>query len=246
MITFLPYTDMEKVAQCLDDKRLGAQRYEAWSILKWLRNPTVHPNALKAGYCAMWKGYEMALAKYVICMLLEWEKRGYKNDKMQPNSPELLFFTADDADADEDNNPPLPPWWGNQILHSYHRHALMAKLPEYYQKFDWTEDGSKYNGSYMWPVQRDTDSRWIIRWPKALKLPSILILDDKDKVGAVQDNDDLQKQKKPSSTAASQGRKTSQSKRKREKKMVQSTKEKVEHKRGGKRIKLRSGKQIQF
>ena len=39
MITFLPSANFDECARVLDDKRLGGQRTEAWSILNWLRNP---------------------------------------------------------------------------------------------------------------------------------------------------------------------------------------------------------------
>ena len=37
MITFCPCSNMEDIPSTLDNKRLGGQRTEAWSILKWLR-----------------------------------------------------------------------------------------------------------------------------------------------------------------------------------------------------------------
>jgi hypothetical protein len=36
MQTFMPYSDFEKTARCLDNKRLGKQRVEAWQILNTL------------------------------------------------------------------------------------------------------------------------------------------------------------------------------------------------------------------
>ena len=40
MQTFLPYEDFTKTAQCLDYKRLGKQRVEAYQILRILKNIT--------------------------------------------------------------------------------------------------------------------------------------------------------------------------------------------------------------
>lgn len=37
MNTFLPYADFQKSAQCLDNKRLGKQRVEAWQIYLTLK-----------------------------------------------------------------------------------------------------------------------------------------------------------------------------------------------------------------
>ena len=57
MQTFLPYNDFKKTAACLDNRRLGKQRVEAYQILRiisgkrtsggWLRHPAV----------LMWKGF---------------------------------------------------------------------------------------------------------------------------------------------------------------------------------------------
>ena len=51
MQTFLPYADFEKSAQCLDYKRLGKQRVEAFQVYKivsgqrttggWINHPIV-------------------------------------------------------------------------------------------------------------------------------------------------------------------------------------------------------------
>merc|ERR1712003_259657 len=68
---------------------------------------------------------------------------------------------------------------GSEELHSYHRHALVSKLPEHYRRFGWSEDGSAYNGSYLWPIptgdDNDDENGWILRWPKSMKLPPVPI-----------------------------------------------------------------------
>jgi len=166
MITFLPTTDFEECARCLDDKRLGAQRYESYSILKWLKEPD-KVKLQKAGYCAMWKGYEPILVRYCNAMLNEWAARGKNNILLQPYDTEKGLQELPTTKPLD-----LPPWMGNELLHSYHRHALINKFPEHYKQFGWKEDGSEYNGSYMWPV-RTEDGSWILRWPKQLKIESI-------------------------------------------------------------------------
>jgi hypothetical protein len=198
MITFLPSTDFGEVARCLDDKRLGAQRYEAWSILKWLRNPREYPKLVKAGYCLMWKGYEEALVQYTNAMLIEWARRGKTNDLLRPHDP---IRKLDNKNTNHSKGTQkrgrmttataipiaMPPWLGTPRLHSYHRHALVAKFPEHYSKFGWSEDGSLYNGSYLWPVpvseldsssgssNTDNEGGWVLRWPKSFKLPPVPI-----------------------------------------------------------------------
>lgn len=169
MITFMPCTDFGDVARCLDDKRLGAQRYEAWSILKWLRDPERYPQLVRAGYCAMWRGYEGALVRYTNAMLREWAARGKKNDLLKPDDESRGL-----DETEGDRQPEMPPWLGVERLHSYHRHALVAKLPEHYSGFGWSEDGGEYNGSYLWPVRTDDDA-WVLRWPKSMKAAPIPI-----------------------------------------------------------------------
>lgn len=166
MITFLPCTNFDAIARLLDDKRLGGQRTEAWAILKWLRAPQEYPKLVKAGYCAMWSGYEEALVKYVNAMLREWAMRGKKNDLLQPGDAALGL--------QETMNPPMPPWLGEERLHSCHRDALIAKLPSHYGRLGWSETGAAYDGSYLWP-ERLLDGSWVLRWPKAMKRPHIPI-----------------------------------------------------------------------
>eukprot|EP00547_Thalassionema_nitzschioides_P017956 CAMPEP_0194250256 /NCGR_PEP_ID=MMETSP0158-20130606/22556_1 /TAXON_ID=33649 /ORGANISM="Thalassionema nitzschioides, Strain L26-B" /LENGTH=197 /DNA_ID=CAMNT_0038986993 /DNA_START=83 /DNA_END=672 /DNA_ORIENTATION=+ len=166
MITFVPYPNFDNVAKCLDDKRLGAQRYEAWSILKWLRNPTEYPKLVKAGYCCMWRGYEDALIQYINAMLVEWAARGKTNNLLKPFDPVRKLNTSNDS------TPPMPPWLGHPTLQSCHRHALISKFPQHYGQFGWFEDGSAYTGSYLWPDQTEQGD-WVLRWPKSVNLKPI-------------------------------------------------------------------------
>jgi hypothetical protein len=102
------------------------------------------------------------LVRYVNAVLREWERRGKNNKNLKPNMPGL---------EETSQYPEMPPWLYCEQLHAYHRHALVKKLPEHYKKFGWSEDGTAYNGSYMWPVQ-EKNGEWILRWPKASKIPS--------------------------------------------------------------------------
>jgi len=88
MQTFLPYPDFTKSAQCLDSKRLGKQRVEAWQIYeilrgkksRWMNHPAVR----------MWRGFERALLWYGLTICREWRNRGY-NDSMY-----FRFLKAED------------------------------------------------------------------------------------------------------------------------------------------------------
>lgn len=132
MQTFLPYESFEKSAECLDYKRLGKQRVEAFQILNalaglykgWVNHPATK----------MWRGYENALCLYHNVMIDEWVKRGYKNSMQhKPVSPGVEM-----------------PWWlGDESIHSSHRSRLLTKDLEYYSQFEWKELPGQ---PYVWPV----------------------------------------------------------------------------------------------
>ena len=170
-ITFVPIADLQQTAKCLDNKRLSSSKSEAISIWNALRNET---KLSKAGYCLMWKGYEQALVLYINAILVECQNRNHQLSLAKPFDGRFEMSEGDDV--------LMPPWWGDEMLHSCHRHALVAKESSHYTKFDWLEDGSDYTGSYIWPVPIDDDDDgggdgggntcWIFRWPKASNKPS--------------------------------------------------------------------------
>ena len=135
MQTFLPYPSFVKSAEVLDYRRLGKQRVETWQIYKalqlenygWSNHPIVK----------MWKGYEAGLLLYGIAVCLEWKQRGY-NDSMLPRFL-YNYSLFDDVK--------LPPWVGNEELHSSHRSNLLRKDYEFYNKFSWEEDTTQ---EYIW------------------------------------------------------------------------------------------------
>jgi hypothetical protein len=128
MQTFVPYSDFQQSADCLDWRRLGKQRVECLQILNALDSGTGWANhpAVK-----MWRGYENALKCYGNTMISAWMKRGYNN-----NMP--LWSHGDVV---------LPPWWGGDI-HATHRSNLLRKDPTHYGQFDWSESD---NLPYYWP-----------------------------------------------------------------------------------------------
>lgn len=131
MQTFLPHPSFSNSARDLDNKRLGKQRVEAYQILRALRGQSKgwinHP-ATK-----MWRGYERALSNYLRVMIAEWLSRGFKN-------------TMDIPVYDEEA--PMPPWFGDDRVHSSHRANLLRKDPVYYAKY--TEDPTM---PYYWPIE---------------------------------------------------------------------------------------------
>lgn len=79
----------------------------------------------------MWKGYEGSLLAYGQAICTEWRNRGYKDT--------LLDWFLDQQQARLPDNRD-PPWLGNLALHASHRGRLLAKDPEWYGQWNWTED----------------------------------------------------------------------------------------------------------
>ena len=134
MQTFLPYSDFVLTARLLDSKRLGKQRVEALQVHNivsgkrttggWLNHPAV----------VMWRGYAGALTMYHDIMLNEWLRRGYNNTMTH-------LYTGNESYK-------MPPWLGDERLHSSHRSNLLRKDPEHYGQFAWVEPDDM---PYWWP-----------------------------------------------------------------------------------------------
>ena len=141
----MPCSDFEKVAACLDNKRLGKQRVEAYQIYlvlqrikqrdvlesyhpmeKFRTNRTIgwenHP------IVKMWRGHEKYLAYYGWKICQEWKRRGFK-DTMQQRFVELYG-----GFHDLQNHTP-PNWIFDSELNISHQSNLIRKLPEHYTKF---------------------------------------------------------------------------------------------------------------
>lgn len=133
MQTFLPLENFEQSAMVLDYKRLGRQRLECKQILNALYKGggwSNHPAVL------MWKGYEYALTMYMNAIIIEWIKRGYKNNMLMcsVNEKKVIF----------------PPWLGDERFHASHRSNLLRKDPKYYGQFEWKEPDDL---PYFWPTK---------------------------------------------------------------------------------------------
>lgn len=145
MQIFLPYSDMKKSLQSLDNKRLGKQRVETYQIISAItRRPkldgTPYKGWLNHPCTVMWKNYTSALKHYMNLSIEEWVSRGFKN---------TMIFEQFDEDSVV-----LPPFIGYEKFHSSHRANLLKKEPSFYQKYGWTEDPSN---PYVW---MDSEGRW--------------------------------------------------------------------------------------
>lgn len=137
MQTFLPYPDFAQSAACLDYRRLGKQRVEAWQIYNaltrrdygWQNHPATR----------MWRGHTWSLLVYGGTMCKTWIARGY-NDNLLPRFQEAATNT---------NITNAPAWLGNEAFHSSHRAALLYKDYDHYSHFGWAESAIL---DYIWPV----------------------------------------------------------------------------------------------
>lgn len=138
MQTFLPYHDFADSLATLDTKRLGKQRVEAMQLVNSTLKLAQDPYA-KVGWANhparnMWNGYLDALKLYHNLSIEEWVRRGYKNTMKMYDLPDSIV---------------LPPWVGNERIHSSHRSNLLRKDPIHYGKFGWSEPNDI---PYFWPV----------------------------------------------------------------------------------------------
>lgn len=142
MQTFLPYPSFEKSAKCLDYRRLGKQRIEAWQIYLALTEKNYgwknHP-AVK-----MWSKYEEALLHYGLSICSEWRNRGFK-DSMWIKFYREAFKRANWRPLK------LPEFVGDQMFHASHRSNLLRKNYKYYKQFKWKEPR---NLPYYWPINQ--------------------------------------------------------------------------------------------
>lgn len=141
MQTFLPYSDYELSAMCLDRQRLGKQRLETKGILNILEGKAKknkYGNVAWSNHPAvlMWKGYEEALRLYFNVIRREWISRGYVNTmRKEPFNQYKLI---------------MPPWWGDERFHLSHQSNLLRKDFNHYSKFGW-EVGPDLD--YFWPTK---------------------------------------------------------------------------------------------
>lgn len=164
MQTFLPYPDFRESMRVLDPKRLGNQVYrEGMTMLRggWSNHPA----------SKMWNGYEAALCLYLLDGVHELRERGhdyvsrYWHCELQQRLRQQAWGIAPIWEVDEvygaftrdkwAKRVVLPPWLGDERIHSSHRACLLYKDPEWYGKYGWCEEptGPLPSGKlpYVWP-----------------------------------------------------------------------------------------------
>ena len=158
MNTFLPYPDYVKSASVLDDfhpGRLGNQCYrEGLTLINggWSNHPA----------SKMWLDYRGVDYRYSLCDYLmtcadEMSSRG----RVEVGEKWFFYYMQRQLEF-EDNG--IPPWIGDERVHSSHRGCLLAKNvrkePDWYFQFGWKEKPTpkvynpakkKYEWPYYWP-----------------------------------------------------------------------------------------------
>lgn len=141
MMTFIVIGDFILNAQLLDDKRLAKQRVEAMQIINILSSNTKqswinHP-IIKA-----WRGYIPALQYYTNCIILEFIRRGYRNNMPLYNITEDIVY----------------PWWTQwDRLHNSHRAMLLRKNPFFYPT-RFAVPAEYCDHGYIWPHMVTNDN----------------------------------------------------------------------------------------
>lgn len=156
MQTFLPFSDFDRCAAVLDDRRLGKQRVE---VLQVMRALTIESYAWKSHPAVlMWKGYEEALGAYGMAICGEWCRRGYADTCAAKIGADarMAGVVSIRSQAELSAAGRLPPWLGDEALHRSHRSALVRKDPTHYRKeFPDVPDDLPYE----WPVRVERRAR---------------------------------------------------------------------------------------
>lgn len=133
MQTFLPYPSFEFSLRCLDPKRLGKQRVEAYQVICVIADPSIrgwqhHPAV------TMWRPFVPALIDYYNTSIAVWLSLGYRNSMTMlcPVGPVVL-----------------PSWLGDPTFHASHRSNLLRKRYDWYSRFGWSESTDL---PYVWPT----------------------------------------------------------------------------------------------
>jgi len=162
MQTFVPLNGSADTAKVLDRARLNKQALEGWQILMNLVQLDPQGNdRISKGWSnhpavKMWRGHEGALTYYILKMVLEWQRRGYKSTIGEKAL--TTYYQAVKLGRITKDSHRLPEWMRDATtfgpIASSHRMALLNKDYEWYSQFDWPEDKGVRPASYdyIWPV----------------------------------------------------------------------------------------------
>jgi hypothetical protein len=135
MQTFLPYPDFRKSLECLDSRRLGKQRVEAFQILNIILGRTNTKGWRNHPAVLMWGKNPNALKVYFNEAVAVWISRGFRNNMALERVRGRVV---------------LPVWFGRKDFHGSHRSNLLRKDFSHYSRFGWKESDDL---GYVWPVR---------------------------------------------------------------------------------------------
>lgn len=179
MQTFLPYPDFVKSAKCLDNKRLGKQRVEAWTIYRTLvkieeredntrddlPNDYVQKSKEDWWKCKCGK-FHKGFPYKCLNNKIPWEHhpivkmwKGYEAslsyygiricEEWINRGFKDSMLSRFKEEARNYKVACCPEWLGNPKFHASHRSNLLRKNPKWYGKFGWTE---KNDLPYIWII----------------------------------------------------------------------------------------------
>lgn len=149
MQIFLPYANVIKSLECLDNKRLCKQRVEAKQIIN-IYEKIKNDSNIKIGWkshpvVSAFKEYQNFLKYYYNMSLIIWMNRGGQNIKLT-----LINYGQIEN-----------PWWlGNEDFHRAMRARLIFKKEEFYLPL-FPDDKDFNNSKYFWPVNETKTFRII-------------------------------------------------------------------------------------
>ena len=149
MQVFVPFASFEETARVLDRARLQKQILECYQMLGAILAWPTKDGKPRTGYLAHtavigWQHHPRALARYALCCVDEMVRRGYKQSCYYDVFQEVLGPGAYS----------LPPWLGNEAIHSSHRARLLQKDFTHYSAFNWEEALAPdlADRLYQWPI----------------------------------------------------------------------------------------------
>lgn len=168
MQVFVPHDTYEESVRVLDNRRLGKQRVETYQIINVLLgiSPGKHlvrmtktgkpvyewdgtfgpkaPGAWRNHPAVLaWRPNLGALMLYQEATVAEWTARGHADTCLEKTEAALNYGIEPGC-----LNYDRPWWWGREDVHSSHRSRLLAKDPEWYSQFGWTDPVGL---EYVWP-----------------------------------------------------------------------------------------------
>lgn len=127
MNIYMPFPDLTKSAECLDDRRLDKVRSDISAVLRACAEPPpVAPNKEHSAI-KMWRGNERFLINYGIVVCSEWMSRGNTDSTLA----KMMKLRADFPEESDK----APEWFGTDELHKSHQSMLLRLQPSHYKPY---------------------------------------------------------------------------------------------------------------